>query len=72
MEGDPDHVNRSPPLIKEVKAQRRSEVNNQLLEEINTAGDSSKMFSGSHGFIMSPVNLRDIGVPNLVQKSRLI
>jgi len=48
-----------------VKAQRNSEANNQILAEINT-GDSSKMFSGSQGFVMSPVNLRDIGVPNLV------
>ena len=74
MEGDNDlvqKINRSPPLIKEVKAQRNSEANKQILTEINT-GDSSKMFSGSQGFVMSPVDLKEISVPNLVYRPRLI
>jgi len=48
MEAEPDLQNdKSPPLIKEVKAQRKSEANNQILSaEINT-GESSKLVSGS-------------------------
>ncbi len=75
MEAETDLQNeKSPPLIKEVKAQRKSEANNQILSaEINT-GESSKLVSGSQGYIMSPVhlNLKDISIPNLAHKPRLI